>query len=110
PEDFGGLGMSEAEACVVHAELGRALYPGPFLPSCLAATALLRSGDLAACKHWLRLLADGSATGTVAPAEQDGNWQAGSGAVRAEKTTDGWRLHGRRWYVLAAHAADIVIV
>ncbi len=140
PEDFGGLGMSEAEACVVHAELGRALYPGPFLPGCLAATALVASGDLSACKHWLPLLADGSATGTVAPAGQDGSWQAGSGAVReekaagasapgtvapagedgswragsgavrAEKTAGGWRLHGRRWYVLAAHAADIVIV
>jgi alkylation response protein AidB-like acyl-CoA dehydrogenase len=140
PEDFGGLGMSEAEACVVHAELGRALYPGPFLPSCLAATALVASGDLTACKHWLPLLADGSATGTVAPAGEDGgwgtgactvraekttdgsatgtiapngedgSWQAGSGAVRAEKAAGGWRLHGRRWYVLAAHAADIVIV
>ena len=140
PEDFGGLGMSAAEACMVHAELGRALYPGPFLPGCLAATALAASGDLAACKHWLPRLADGSATGTVAPAGEDGSWQAGSGAVRAEKTNDGsaagtiapgvedgsgqagsgavraekaaggWRLHGRRWYVLAAHAADIVIV
>jgi alkylation response protein AidB-like acyl-CoA dehydrogenase len=140
PEDFGGLGMSQAEACVVHAELGRALYPGPFLPSGLAATALLATGDLAGCKQWLPLLADGSATGTVAPAGEDGSWgtgactvraekttdgsaagtiapggedgswQAGSGAVRAEKAAGGWRLHGRRWYVLAAHAADIVIV
>jgi len=110
PEDFGGLGMSQAEACVVHAELGGALYPGPFLPSCLAATALAATGDVAACKHWLALLADGSATGTVAPAGQDGSWQAGSGAVRAEKTAGGWRLHGRSQYVLAGHAADIVIV
>jgi alkylation response protein AidB-like acyl-CoA dehydrogenase len=110
PEDFGGLGMSEAEACVVHAELGRALYPGPFLPSCLAATALVASGDLTACKHWLPLLADGSATGTVAPAGADGSWQAGRGAVRAEKTAGGWRLHGRGQYVLAGHAADLTVV
>src|SRR5487761_1381173 len=110
PEDFGGLGMSVAEASVVHAELGRALYPGPFLPSSLAAAALLGSGDLPACKHWLPLLGDGSATGTIAPAGEDGSWQAGSGAVRAEKAAGGWRLRGRRWYVLAAHAADIVIV
>src|SRR5487761_330932 len=140
PEDFGGLGMSVAEASVVHAELGRALYPGPFLPSSLAAAALLGSGDLTACKHWLPLLGDGSAAGTIDPAGEDGSWQDPSGAVRAEKTTDGsaaeaiapggedgswqagsgavraekaaggWRLRGRRWYVLAAHAADIVIV
>ena len=110
PEEFGGLGMSQAEACVVHAELGRALYPGPFLPGCLAATALLGSGDTAACKHWLPPLADGSAAGAVAPAGADGNWQAGIGAVQAKKTAGGWRLHGRSWYVLAAQAADIVVV
>ena len=33
PEEFGGLGKSQVEACAIHVELGRALYPGPFLPS-----------------------------------------------------------------------------
>ena len=47
PEEFGGLGMSQAEASVVHTELGRALYPGPFLASSLAAGVLL-AGDRAA--------------------------------------------------------------
>ena len=41
PAEFGGLGLGPAEACVVHAELGHALYPGPFLASGLAAGALL---------------------------------------------------------------------
>ena len=31
PQEFGGLGRSQAEASVVHTELGRVLYPGPFL-------------------------------------------------------------------------------
>ena len=44
PEEFGGLGMSQAEASVVHTELGRALYPGPFLSSALADGVLL-AGD-----------------------------------------------------------------
>ena len=41
PEEFGGRGLSQAEASVVHTELGHALYPGPFLPSGLAAGVLL---------------------------------------------------------------------
>jgi len=41
PGEFGGRGLSQAEACVVHAELGRTLYPGPFLASSLAAGVLL---------------------------------------------------------------------
>src|SRR5487761_1852003 len=110
PAEFGGLGMGQAEACVVHTELGRALYPGPFLPGCLAATALAAAGDPAACKQWLPLLADGSATGTIAAAGQDGSWQTGPGSVRAEKTPAGWQLRGRRWYVLAGHVADLTVV
>ena len=67
PEDYGGLGMSQAEASVVHTELGRALYPGPFLSSGLAAGVLLAADDRTATERWLPLLADGSVTGTVAP-------------------------------------------
>jgi alkylation response protein AidB-like acyl-CoA dehydrogenase len=110
PEEFGGLGMSQAEAGLVHTELGRALYPGPFLASCLAAGVLLAAGDRAAAERWLPLLADGSVTGTVAAAGEDGHWAPGSDSVRAERTSDGWRLSGRRWYVVAGQVAGIIVV
>jgi alkylation response protein AidB-like acyl-CoA dehydrogenase len=110
PEEFGGLGKSQAEACLVHSELGRALYPGPYLPSCVAAATLLATGDREACQRWLPLLADGSVTGTVAAADEAGHWSPGPAGVRAEYATGGWRLYGRRWYVIAAHVADIVVV
>jgi alkylation response protein AidB-like acyl-CoA dehydrogenase len=110
PEESGGLGLGQVEASVVHTELGRALYPGPVLPTCLAAAALLAAGDHAAAKRWLPLLADGSVTGTFAAAAQDGRWSGGSGSVRAHLTPHGWRLYGRCWYVIAAHVAGIVVV
>ena len=123
PAEFGGLGMSQAEASVVHAELGRALYPGPFLSSALAARVLLAAGDRAAQEQWLPRLADGSATATVAAADESGHWAPGRDSVRAEQVkrasdggmgrwagSGGWRLYGHRWYVLAAHVADIVVV
>src|SRR6266702_7919920 len=53
PREFGGLGMSQAEASVVHTELGRALYPGPFLATTLAGDVLLTTGDHAAQERWL---------------------------------------------------------
>ncbi len=115
PEEFGGLGMSQAEASVVHTELGRALYPGPFLSSALAAGVLL-AGDRAAAEYWLPLLADGSATGTLAAADEAGHWSPGPDSVRAERVKragevgGGWRLYGHRWYVIAGHVADIVVV
>ena len=110
PEEFGGRGLSQVETFVVHTELGRALYPGPYLPSCLAAAALLAAGDPQACKRWLPLLADGSVTGTVAAADEAGQWSRGPDDVRAEYATGGWRLYGRRWFVIAARAAGIMVV
>jgi alkylation response protein AidB-like acyl-CoA dehydrogenase len=110
PEEFGGLGLSHAEACVVHTELGRVLYPGPLLCSCLAAAALLAAGDREARQHWLPLVANGSVTATVAAADEAGRWSGGSENVQAERAIDGWRLSGRRWYVIAAHVANIVLV
>jgi alkylation response protein AidB-like acyl-CoA dehydrogenase len=110
PEKFGGLGLALAETAVVHTELGRALYPGPFLPSCLAAGVLLTAGDDDAAAQWLPHLANGSLTGTVAIAGEAGHWAPGEDSVRAVETEDGWRLTGQRWYVIAAHVAGIVAV
>jgi alkylation response protein AidB-like acyl-CoA dehydrogenase len=110
PAEFGGLGKSLVEACAIHIELGRALYPGPFLPTSVAAGTLLATGHREACEQWLPRLADGSVAGTVAAADEAGHWAPGPGGVRAEYGTGGWRLSGRRWYVVAAHAAGILLV
>jgi alkylation response protein AidB-like acyl-CoA dehydrogenase len=110
PEEFGGLGKSQVEACAIHIELGRALYPGPFLPSSVAAGALLATGHREACEQWLPRLAAGSVAGTVAAADEAGHWAPGPGGVRADYGTGGWRLSGRRWYAVAAHAAGIIMV
>lgn len=109
PEEFGGLGKSLVEACAIHVELGRALYPGPFLPSAVAAGTLLATGHRESCERWLPPLADGTVAGTVAAADEAGHW-APSPGVRADYGTGGWRLSGRRWYVVAAHVAGILLV
>ena len=114
PGEFGGQGLSQAEACVVHTELGRALYPGPYLAGYLAAGVLaatvLATGDRAVAERWLPQLADGSVTGTIAVADSGGLWSSAAGGVRAHLTPHGWRLYGRSWYVIAAHVAGIVVV
>ena len=107
PEEFGGLGKSLVEACAIHIELGRVLYPGPFLPSSVAAGALLATGHRKACEQWLPQLAAGTVAGTVAAADEAGHWRAGG--VKADYGTGGWRLTGRRWYVVAAHVAGIIV-
>jgi len=110
PREFGGRGLSQAEASVVHSELGRVLYPGPFLSTTLAGGMLLATGDRATQERWLPRLADGSVIATVAAADEDGRWVSGPDSVRAERAPGGWRLYGHRWFVLAAHAADVLVV
>jgi alkylation response protein AidB-like acyl-CoA dehydrogenase len=110
PREFGGRGLSQVEACVVHGELGRALYPGPLLATALAGGMLLATGNRAVQERWLPMLADGSVIATVAAAGEGGHWVLGPDSVRAERAPGGWRLYGHRWYVLAAHAADMVVV
>jgi alkylation response protein AidB-like acyl-CoA dehydrogenase len=110
PREFGGRGLSQVEASVVHSELGRALYPGPLLATTLAGGMLLATGNRAVQERWLPMLADGSVIATVAAAGEGGHWVFGPDSVRAERAPGGWRLYGHRWYVLAAHAADMVVV
>ena len=110
PREFGGRGLTQVEASVVHSELGRALYPGPLLATTLAGGMLLATGDRAVQERWLPMLADGSVIATVAAAGEGGHWVFGPDSVRAERAPGGWRLYGHRWYVLAAHAADMVVV
>ena len=110
PREFGGRGLSQVEACVVHSELGRALYPGPLLATTLAGGMLLATGNRAVQERWLPILADGSVIATVAAAGEGGHWVFGPDSVRAERAPGGWRLYGHRWYVLAGHAANMVVV
>jgi len=110
PREFGGRGLSQVEASVVHSELGRALYPGPLLATTLAGGMLLATGNRAVQERWLPMLADGSVIATVAAAGENGHWVLGPDSVRAERAPGGWRLYGHRWYVMAAHAADMVVV
>jgi alkylation response protein AidB-like acyl-CoA dehydrogenase len=110
PAEFGGQGKSLVEACAIHTELGRVLYPGPFLPGAVAAGALLATGHRESCDRWLPRLASGSVSATVAAADEAGRWAPGPGSVRGHYGTGGWRLSGRRWYVVAAHTAAFLLV
>jgi alkylation response protein AidB-like acyl-CoA dehydrogenase len=95
----------------VHTELGRALYGGPFLAGCLAATALgsaVASGPER--DRWLAGLAGGTLAATVAAAGQDGSWQDSATMVAAQRVAGGWRLTGTRWYVMGGQGAGICVV
>jgi len=67
PEQYGGLGQSYLDLCVVAEEMGRALAPVPFSSSVFLATEfLLEAGTEAQKALWLPRLVTGEAIGTLA--------------------------------------------
>ncbi len=70
PEEYGGLGLTPLELCVVAEEIGRAAAPVPFDSSVVLATEAIKlAGSEAQKRKWLPLLASGEAIGTLAVAE-----------------------------------------
>ncbi len=111
PESYGGSGLSPADLVWVLAECGRALYPGPFLPSAvLACTALLAGGDADACGELLPALAAGERVGAVAVAERQLGWSADRIRTTATGTGRVRRVHGTKIAVIGAQVADDLLV
>ncbi|MFE3292230.1 acyl-CoA dehydrogenase [Rhodococcus sp. NPDC059234] len=61
PEEVGGAGYGIVELAIVTEELGRAMVPGPFLPTAVVSTVLHEAGRTAT----LPGLADGTVLGAV---------------------------------------------
>src|SRR5260370_27174554 len=107
PEEFGGLGLSPLELCVVAEEIGRAAAPVPFDTSVVLATEALKlRGSDAQKKKWLPLLASGEAIGTLAIAE--GPQRPRPRNVRT--TFAGGRPNGKKVPVADGEAAPFAVV
>jgi len=111
PEEYGGAGFSFAEQAIVLEELGAALAGGPYLASAVfAATALLSSPDLGARKTYLPGIASGELIATLAFTEEDGSWDPAAIRLAASPDGEGWRLDGRKSFVLDGHSASLILV
>jgi len=97
PEADGGGGGELLDLAVVLEELGRAAFPGPYLPTTLAAALLHRGG----APTLVRALATGARIGAVA---------LGPGSLTAVETPDGYVLDGTAPPVLAGADADLLVL
>ncbi|GAA0237456.1 acyl-CoA dehydrogenase [Actinomadura nitritigenes] len=97
PEDAGGAGYGLVELAVVAEELGRAMTPGPFLPTVLASAVLHRAGHAA---H-LPGLASGATLGAVG---------LDAGGVTLSRSGGGIALTGVSAPVLGGQLADVLVL
>lgn len=109
PEEDGGLGMGHVEAGIVLEEIGRNLTPSPFLTSSvLAATALGQgSNDLRA--RYLPGLVAGESVFAVA-IDEGAKHRPERIKTRAEKSGNGFRLSGKKDFVIHGASADMIVV
>jgi alkylation response protein AidB-like acyl-CoA dehydrogenase len=105
PTTYGGAGSTFAEVGVVLEELGRALYPGPFLATTLAAVALTRGDDEQLRSTYLPALAAGELVATVAVEQPSRGLSPASQVVAS-----GGTLSGVVPYVLDGHVAGLLLV
>jgi acyl-CoA dehydrogenase len=111
PEQYGGLGSSYLDLCVVAEEMGRALAPVPFSSSVYLATEfLLEAGTEAQKGLWLPRLVTGQAIGTLAFAEAAGAVTPASIQVSARARSGNVRLKGHKTAVPDGGIADFAVV
>jgi alkylation response protein AidB-like acyl-CoA dehydrogenase len=111
PEAFGGLGMGAVELAVVVEELGRAVAPGPFVPTVTQfAPFVAEAGAPEQQERFLGAVAAGELTGSLALVEASGAVDPARVTATAEPDGRGFVLQGSKTMVVEAAAASEIAV
>ena len=109
PEEHGGLGMGHMEAGIVLEEIGRNLTPSPFLSTSVGAVAALAKAGGTQAGRWLPAIASGEAIIALA-IDEGAKHRPDRIATTATRAGNGFRLDGKKSFVLHGHVADMSIV
>jgi len=110
PEEFGGTGLGYLTLGLVLEETGRTLTASPLVSTALAATtALLLGGNDAQKKKYLPQIAEGKLIATLA-VDEGPHHAPEKIALKAEKSGSGYKLNGKKSFVLDGGVADLIIV
>lgn len=108
-ETFGGAGLELGDAAPIVEEMGRRLMASPYVPTLLAAEAILRAGSEGQQKTLLPGIAAG-APATLALDEPEGGWDLTKPGAAAARAGGNFRLTGVKRFVSFATAASLIIV
>jgi alkylation response protein AidB-like acyl-CoA dehydrogenase len=110
-EKYGGTGMNLCELVVLLEEFGRALVPGPFIPTVvLSGVPIAEAGADAQKAEFLPKIASGEIIMTMALTEPSAKWDADGVTLEAKKDGDSYVLNGTKLFVQDAHVTDYMIV
>jgi alkylation response protein AidB-like acyl-CoA dehydrogenase len=111
PEEYGGTGMNICELVVLLEEFGRALVPGPFIPTVvLGGVPIMEAGTEEQKKQYLPKIASGELIMTMALTEPSAKWTADGVTLEAKKDGGDYVLNGTKLFVQDAHVTDMMVV
>ncbi len=105
PEQYGGAGYGFGELAILCEEMGRGLFPSPFLSAVVMAAYLV---EALGSDDQKSALLPGIAAGDVRPTVVSGT--SGSTGIRAGGRNGEWELSGSARFVLDGHTADPLLV
>jgi alkylation response protein AidB-like acyl-CoA dehydrogenase len=111
PEEYGGAGFTFMEQAILMEEMGRSLFPSPFLSSIvLGADLILTAGSNDQKQEILPAVAAGEHRLAFAHLERGGDW--GPDGVTMSAVQDGADLvlDGTKAYVIDGHTAQLFVV
>lgn len=107
PEEYGGSGGDFLDLIVVLEEMGRALVPGPFIPSLICSGhALLKYGSEEQKREFLPKLTNGKLIFAPAFIEPRSSTEQSRVKEQAEREKEDYVLSGVRLFVHYGHLAD----
>jgi alkylation response protein AidB-like acyl-CoA dehydrogenase len=108
PADLGGSEASLTDVMLLVEEMGRACFPGPYIPSAVVATtAIVAAGTAEQRARWLPPMALGERLTTMAIAEEEGSFAPGTFRMTLGA---GQALSGTKLFVKDAHLAHDLVV
>jgi len=113
PSNWGGRGLDYVSYAIAIEAISRAsatVGVSLVVHHSLVADLLAHAGRSKQKDEWLRRLANGSAIGAFALSEPDAGTDAANQSTRAERTTGGYRLVGRKVWVANADVATVAVV
>ncbi len=107
PEEYGGLGGNFLDLTALLEEMGRALLPGPFLPTTVySSLPILHYGTEEQKREFLPKIAEGKLIMTLAITEPSGRFDEAGIETKAIRSNNDYLITGTKLLVPDAHIAD----
>ena len=110
PQEYGGMESSFLDFTILLEEFGRALVPGPFVPTMVYCTIpIMKCGTEAQKEYFLPKIAAGELIMTLALTEPSATFEPRGVKVKAMPDGEDYVINGVKLFIPDAHVADWII-